>query len=132
MHRRAQNDLLPEVLGTVYWTEGVGYQVNIPFRDGTTKVLDVEFINDEWYILEGTTEGFKTDASGKLPQNEFGVGYWPDQHPKNPKNLVLAVAPSFGDYISQGIEMTNPGPSKKAQKEAVHDTTKEENGGNSL
>src|SRR5882757_8195526 len=131
VHRRAQNDLLPEVLGTVYWTEQVGYQANIPFRDGTTKVLDVEFINDEWYILEGTPEGYKTDASGKIPRNEFGVGYWPDQHPKNPKNLVLAVAPSFGDYISQGIEMTNPGPSKKAQKEAVHDT-KEENGGNSL
>ena len=67
MHRHAQNDLLPEVLGTVYWTEGVGYQANIPFKDGTFKALDVEFINDEWYILEGTPEGYKTDASGKIP-----------------------------------------------------------------
>ena len=132
VHRRAQNDLLPEVLGTVYWTEQVGYQANIPFRDGTTKVLNVEFVNDEWYILEETPEGYKTDASGKIPRREFGVGYWPDQHPRNPGNLTLAVAPSFGEYISQGIEMATQGLSKKTQKEAVKDDTKDDNGGNNL
>jgi len=49
--------------------------MNIPFQDGTTKVLDVEFINDEWYILEETPEGYRTDASGKIPRKQFGIGY---------------------------------------------------------
>ena len=125
---------MPEVLGTIYWTEQVGYQVNIPYQDGTTKVVNVEFINDKWYILEESTEGYQTDSTGKIPRRQFGVGYWPDQHPRNPGNLMLAVAPSFGEYLAQGIEMTNPGPSTKTQNEAVQDATKdkEENGGSNL
>jgi hypothetical protein len=52
------NDLPGEVLGTVYWTEGVEYQLNVTSRDETTQILDVEFINDKWYLLEGSTNGY--------------------------------------------------------------------------
>jgi hypothetical protein len=52
------NDLPSEVLGTVYWTEQVGYQLNVTSKDGTTQVLDVEFINDEWYLLEVSSNGY--------------------------------------------------------------------------
>ena len=114
MHRHAQNDLLPEVLETIYWTEQVGYQLNILYQDRTTRVVNVEFINNEWYILEESTKGYRTDSTGKIPRRQFGTGYWPNQHFQNPGNLTLAVAPSFGEYLAQGIEMTNPGPSTKA------------------
>ena len=106
--------------------------MNVPFQDGTTKVLDIEFINDKWHILEGTPEGYKTDSSGKIPRHEFGVGYWPDQHPRNPENLTLAVAPSFEEYLAQGIEMSNPGPSMKTQKETTQNTPKDNDGGSNL
>ena len=102
VQRRPTDDLLPEVLGKVYWTEGLGYRLDVELKDGTTKVFDVEFINDNWYLLEETEEGFKTNASGKIRENELGTGYWLSAHPKNPKNLVLAVAPSFGHFLAQG------------------------------
>jgi hypothetical protein len=101
------NDLPGEVLGTVYWTEGVGYQLNIAANDGTTKVLDVEFINDDWYLLQGTTHGYRTDTLGKVPKDHTRIGNWPDDHPNNPKNLVLATAPSFEDFIQQGLTMAS-------------------------
>jgi hypothetical protein len=52
------NNLPGEVLGTVYWTEGVGYQLNITTKDRMTQVLNVEFINNEWYLLQGITHGY--------------------------------------------------------------------------
>jgi hypothetical protein len=68
------NDLPHEVLGTVYWTEGVGYRLNIATNDGTTKVLNVEFINDEWYLLQETTHRYRTNTSGKVPKDHTGIG----------------------------------------------------------
>ena len=97
--RRPIDDLLPEVLGKVYWEEGLGYRLDVTLKDGTTKVFDVEFINDHWYLLEETEEGFKTNSSGKIRENELGTGYWPSAHPRNPKNLVFATAPSFGHLL---------------------------------
>jgi hypothetical protein len=73
--------------------------LNITSKDGTTQVLDVEFINDEWYLLEVSSNGYQTDISGKVPKEHTGIGNWPDDHPNNPKNLVLATAPSFGDFL---------------------------------
>jgi hypothetical protein len=101
------NDLPGEVLGTVYWTKGVGYQLNVTSRDRTTQVLDVEFINDEWYLLKGTTHGYQTNTSGKVPTDYTRISNWPDNHPNNPKNLVLATAPSFRDFIQQGLTMAS-------------------------
>jgi hypothetical protein len=92
------NDLPGEVQGTVYWTEGVGYKLNIS-ANGTTKVLDVEFINDEWYLLQEMTNGYRTDTLERVLKDHTGIGNWPDDHPNNPKNLVLATAPSFGDFL---------------------------------
>ena len=104
IERRSTDDLLPEVLGKVYWVEGLGYRLDVELEDKTTKVFDVEFINDNWYLLEETKEGYKTNASARIPENELGTGYWPEvHHPKNPKNLVLAVAPNFGDFLAQGL-----------------------------
>jgi hypothetical protein len=101
------NDLPGEVLGTVYWTEQVGYQLNVTSKDGTTQVLNVEFINDEWYLLEGSPNGYRTNSSGKVPKEHTGIGNWPDDHPNNPKNIVFATAPSFGDFLLQGRTMAS-------------------------
>jgi hypothetical protein len=73
--------------------------LNVTSTDGTTQVLDVEFINDEWYLLEVSPDGYRTDTSGRVPSEHTGIGKWPDNHPNNPKNLVLATAPSFGDFL---------------------------------
>jgi hypothetical protein len=101
------NDLPSEVLGTVYWTEGVGYQLNVTSRDGTTQVLDVEFINDKWYLLGGSPNRYRNDTSGRVPKDHTGIGNWPDNHPNNPKNIILTIAPSFGDFIQQGLTMAS-------------------------
>ena len=116
IERRSTNDLLPEVLGKVYWVEGLGYRLDVELKDDTTKVFDVEFINENWYLIEETNEGYKTNATAKIPENEFGTGYWPSAHPKNPKNLVLAVAPTFGDFLAQGLStMTQNQPDPTPQ-----------------
>lgn len=124
--------------------EGLGYQVNIPLNNRATKVIDVKFINNDWYLLKETSEGFRTNISGKFARNQFGVGYWPDNHPKNPKNLIINITPSFRDYLAQGIAMTdqtnqgtqNPsaqinmgGPIPKGKKK---DNNPEETGSGSL
>jgi hypothetical protein len=44
---------------------------------------------------------------GKVPKDHARIGNWPDNHPKNPKNIIFATAPSFGDYIQQGITMAS-------------------------
>jgi hypothetical protein len=115
--RQPTNDLPGEVLGTVYWTEGVGYQLNVTSRDGTTQVLNVEFINDKWYLLEGSPNGYRTDVSGKVPKEHTGIGNWLDDHPNNPKNIVFATASSFEDFLLQGQTMastsaTTPSPAQ--------------------
>ena len=116
VHRRPTDDLLPEVLGKVYWEEGLGYRLDVELKDGATKVFDIEFINDSWYLLEETEEGFKTNTSRKIWENELETGYWPSAHPKNPKNLVLAIAPSFGDFLTQGTStMTQNQPDPTPQ-----------------
>jgi hypothetical protein len=81
--------------------------LNVAANDGTTKVLDVEFINDDWYLLQETTNKHRTDISGKVPKDHPGIGNWPDDHPNNPKNLILATAPSFRDFIQQGLTMAS-------------------------
>jgi hypothetical protein len=93
------NNLPAEVLGTVYWTEGVGYQLNVETVEGTTKLLNIEFINDDWYLIKETTNSYRTNTSGKILKEHTGIGNWPDDHPNNPKNLVLTTAPSFGDFL---------------------------------
>jgi Retrotransposon gag protein/Zinc knuckle len=112
VNRRPNNDLPDEVQGTAYWTQGLGYQIDIPLNDGNTTVGDIEFINDDWYLLEASAEGFRTNLAGKFPRNHFGTGYWPVDHPKNPANLTLAIAPSFGDYLAQGAAMTSEPPTE--------------------
>jgi hypothetical protein len=81
--------------------------LNVTSRDGTTQVLDVEFINDKWYLLEGSPNGYRTDISGKVPKEHTGIGNWPDDHPNNPKNIVFATVPSFGDFLLQGQTMAS-------------------------
>jgi hypothetical protein len=81
--------------------------LNVVSTDGTTQVLDVEFINDEWYLLEVSPDGYRTDTSGRVPNEHTGIGKWPDNHLNNPKNLVLATAPSFRDYLLQGRTMAS-------------------------
>jgi hypothetical protein len=54
--------------------------------------------------LAHTTEGYKTAIEGELQPNQWGLRYWPEDHPKNPKNIVLTTAPSFGEYIEQGLK----------------------------
>jgi hypothetical protein len=85
----------------------MGYQLNVETVEGTTKVLNVEFINDNWYLIQETTDGYRTDTSGKIPREHTGIGNWPDDHPNSPKNLVLATAPSFGDFLQQGLTMAS-------------------------
>jgi hypothetical protein len=105
--RRPTNDLPGKVLGTVYWTEQVEYQLNVTSRDETTQILDVEFINDEWYLLEGSPNRYRTNISGKVPKEHTGIGNWLDDHPNNPKNIVFATTPSFGDFLLQGQTMAS-------------------------
>jgi hypothetical protein len=47
---------------------------------------------------------FKTATEGELQPNQWGLGYWPENHPKNPKNIVLTTVPSFGEYLEQGLK----------------------------
>ena len=103
VHKQTENDLPSEVLGTAYWTEGLEYQVEVPTKEGTTKVIDIEFINDDWYLLVPTATGYETDSTGKFEKNQFRIGAWPDDHLRNPKNLVLATVSSFGDFLNQGM-----------------------------
>jgi Retrotransposon gag protein len=84
--------------------------------------------------LAPTKEGYKTNPLGQLPRNHFGLGYWPEDHPKNPKNLVLATAPSFGDFILEGIEKTQAPamttePTASSFKGKNKDEPEEGNGG---
>jgi hypothetical protein len=44
---------------------------------------------------------------GKVLTDYTRIGNWPDNHPNNPKNLILATAPSFGDFIQQGLTMAS-------------------------
>jgi hypothetical protein len=53
------------------------------------------------------TLGYRTDISGRVPTDHTGIGNWPDDHPNNPKNLILTTAPSFGDFIQQGLTMAS-------------------------
>ena len=80
--RRGSDDLPTEVKGSgVRWTEGLGYQIQVPLEDPTQyKVYDVEFINDVWYLLTPTQEGFVTIAKGKLNPNQWGTGVWKTTH----------------------------------------------------
>jgi hypothetical protein len=115
--RQLTNNLPGKVLGTVYWTEQVGYQLNVTSKDGTTQVFNVEFINDKWYLLEGSSNGYRTDSSRKVPKEHTRIGNWPDNHPNNPKNIVFATAPSFGDFLLQGqtmasVSTTTPPPAQ--------------------
>ena len=105
--RRTENDLPQEVLGSVYWTEGVGYQTQVVLEDGTTKAAEVEFINDVWHLLDLHDGKYRTNSSGRFRKGLVEVGDWPDSHPNNPKNkdITIDVAPSFGDYLTKGIEM---------------------------
>jgi hypothetical protein len=54
--------------------------------------------------LASTSEGFKTTTEGELQPNQWGLGYWPEDHPKNPKNIILTTAPLFREYIEQGLK----------------------------
>jgi hypothetical protein len=44
---------------------------------------------------------------GRVPRDHTGIGNWPDDHLNNPKNLVLTTAPSFGDFLHQGLTMAS-------------------------
>ena len=89
-------------------------------------MLDVEFVNDDWYILKANTEGYRTTKSNKLPLKEYGVGNWPDNHPRNPRNLVLATASSFGDFLLGQNTMAGR-PTEQQNTEARDNQKKEEN-----
>jgi hypothetical protein len=118
--------------------------LNVASRDGTTQVLDVEFINDKWYLLEGSPNGYRTDIFRKVPKDHTGIGNWLDDHPNNPKNIFFATAPSFGDFLLQGQMMastsaTTPPPAQinmrggvilKGKKKDDHEEN--ENGGGLL
>jgi hypothetical protein len=138
--RRGSDDLPTEVKGSgVRWTEGLGYQIQVPLEDPSQyKVYDVEFINDAWYLLTPTQEGFVTIAKGKLNPNQWGTGVWPEDHPSNPKNIVISTAESFGTYLEEGLTQMsgNPGtsvpPSKAKGKERENpkeEETPNDNGG---
>jgi hypothetical protein len=81
--------------------------LNVATNDGTTKVLNVKFINDEWYLLQEMTNGYRTDTSGKVLRDHTRIGNWPDDHPNNPKNLILATASSFRDFLQQGLTIAS-------------------------
>jgi hypothetical protein len=91
--------------------------LNVTSKDGTTQVLDIEFINNEWYLLEVSSNRYRTNISRRVPKEHTGIGNWPDDHPNNPKNLVLTTAPLFGDFLLQGQTMatasrTTPPPAQ--------------------
>ena len=96
--RTAQSDLLPEVLGKVYWEEGLGYRLDVEFEaQNYAKVFDVGILSTTtWYLLERNERRLQNKRLGKESQRtntELGIGR--RHHPKNPKNLVLAVAPKL-------------------------------------
>ncbi len=90
----------------------MGYQLTVPTPEGPTKVIDVEFINEEWYLLVQNATGFETDSTGQFKRNQFGVGNWPIALPRNEAETVLATAPTFGDFLAQGMtnQETNQNP----------------------
>jgi hypothetical protein len=68
--RRQTNDLPQKVKGKVHWTEGIGYQAEVPTKqEGQYRIFDIEFINNKWYQLANTTEGYKTTTKGELQPN---------------------------------------------------------------
>jgi len=92
-------------------------------QEESTKVLDVEFVNDDWYILEPFEEGYRTTKSNKFPLGEYGVGNWPTNHPRNPRNLVLATADSFRDFLLGQNRMTErptEGTTEKKEENSDH------------
>jgi hypothetical protein len=107
--RRQKDDLLSKVTRTVKWTEDIGYQLDVLLeQEGQFRVYNVEFINDKWYLLAPTAEGYKTNLEGELEPHHWGTGLWPENHPQNPKNLLLAKVPSFGKLLEEGLkEMTS-------------------------
>ena len=113
---RTSDDLPQEVKGTVYWTKGLDYQVNIMVEDQTrtiTRIIDIEFINDKWFILEPTTEGYQTNVSRKFPKEAHGTDNWSKKHPKNPQNVILATAESFRNFLlgqGKSTRMSTPQP----------------------
>ena len=80
IQRRLSDDLLPEVKGNAYWAEGIGYRVNREIN-GVTRAIDIEFVDDDWYILDSTPQGYRTSEQGRVPRLQLGLGYWPIGHP---------------------------------------------------
>jgi hypothetical protein len=81
--------------------------------------------------LASTSEGFKTATEGELQPNQWGLGYWPKDHPKNPKNIVLTTTPSFGEYIEQGLKTmtsasTGKTPTSSKGKKKLEEPVEEE------
>ena len=103
--------------------ERVGYQAQVALEDSTTKVAEVEFINNAWHLLDPHDGKYQTNSSGRFRKGLFGVGNWSDSHPNNPKNkdITIDVAPSFGDYLAKGIKM--------ATKQAAEPSTQINMGG---
>jgi hypothetical protein len=47
--------------------EDVGYQLDVLLeQEGQFRVYNIEFINDKWYLLVPTAEGYKTNLEGEL------------------------------------------------------------------
>jgi hypothetical protein len=127
VNRRPTDDLPSEVKGSsVRWTEGLGYQIQVPLEDPSQhKVYDIEFINDTWYVLKPTKEGFITAVKGKLEPNQWGTGVWLENHPLNPKNIVISTAESFGAYLEEGLQQMSGNPGTSAPPIAVKGKKKE-------
>ena len=106
--------LLGEILGKVYWEEGLGYRLDIE--------LERQYYPKSLTLSLSTTTGISArrnrakaikQTPRDLVENDLGAVIG-SAHRKNPKNLVLAIAPSFGHFAERGTcflcMRTNPTP----------------------
>jgi hypothetical protein len=89
VERRTTDDLPSGLKGTVYWEDEVGYRLETQER-----FYDVEFINENWYLLDVTKEGTRTKLSGRLHHGKYGTGYRQKENTKpSPYHIPPTDAP---------------------------------------
>ena len=108
IQRRLSDDLLLEVKGSAYWAQGIGYRVNREIN-GVTRAIDIEFVDDDWYILDSTPQGYRTNGQGKVPRLQLGLGYWPIGHPRHPdyQTIEQTLPPAMSQ---EPMAQTSAGP----------------------
>ena len=93
-----------------YPPEAPGVSGYVAVNPKTAKQFDIEFINDAWFNIRTTKEGYATGKNLRVPQiNEYGLGYWRTDNPQHPKAKAKENIPQI---------ITEPSTSKETMATA--------------